>query len=164
MSLFSQMHTFVFLNVWFMCNSRAKTHFLILAVLLEYLVFHYLINEKTQVLVSFKLGEKRIHWLWQELIVPYILVFQGTSSLFLIPAEQTYELWCWSWNEGLCIHCTLSRTLPGICVFAPNSWLCCTCFMEKWKLWKYGAGCKSHWEVRSAVPKPDRRCQCLTTV
>lgn len=53
------MHTFVFLNVWFMCNLRAKTHFLILAVLLEYLVFHHLIYEKTQVLVSFKLGKKK---------------------------------------------------------------------------------------------------------
>lgn len=158
------MHTFVFLNVWFMCNLRAKTHLLILAVLLEYLVFHYLIYEKTQVLVSFKLWKKRIHWLLQELIVPYILVFQGTSFLFLIPAEQTCELWWRSWSEGLCIHRTLSRTPPGICVVAPNSWLGCTCFMEKWKLWKYRAGYKSHWEVRSAVPKIDRRCQCLTTV
>lgn len=57
-----------------------------------FLVFGLPLSKKIQVWVSFKL-EEMIQWHLPDLSVPYILLCQGTSFLFLIPTEQTCELW-----------------------------------------------------------------------
>lgn len=80
--------------------------------------------------VSLKI-EEVIHWQLPELSVPYILVCRGTSFWFLIPAEQTCELWWQSWSEGLCIHHILSRNPLCSSVAALNPWSGGTSFMGK---------------------------------